>query len=138
MLILAGMLLLDLIKLNLTGGNRLEKFTAGIKRDSALGAGLLGIIFALAFCPVSAALFFGGLIPLSVREGSSFLFPALYGIGTALPVVLFALLIAFGASYVSRTFDRIRQLESVVRRFTGILFIAVGIYFCLVYIFGIL
>jgi hypothetical protein len=104
----------------------------------AWGAGLLGLIFALSFCPISAALFFGGLIPLSVREGSSFLLPALYGIGTALPVVLFAVLIAFGAGYVSRAFDRVRQLESVARRLTGALFIVVGIYFCLTYIFGIL
>lgn len=137
-LILAGILLLDLIKLNISGGNPFEKAMTGIKRDSAWGAGLLGIIFALSFCPISAALFFGGLVPLSVKEGSSFLFPALYGVGTALPVVLFAILIAFGAGYVSRAFDRIRQLEAVARRLTGILFIAVGIYFSLVYIFGIL
>ena len=137
-LILAGIFLLDLVKLNLGGGNQFEKVLSGIKHDSALGAGLLGIIFALTFCPISAALFFGGLIPLSLKEGSSFVFPMLYGIGTALPVVLFALLIAFGAGYVSRAFDRIRQLESLTRRITGILFIAVGIYFCLVYVFGIL
>lgn len=137
-LILAGILLLDLIKLNLGGGNPFEKALSGIKHDSALGAGLLGIIFALTFCPISAALFFGGLIPLSLKEGSSFVFPMLYGIGTALPVVLFALMIAFGAGYVSRAFDRIRQLESLTRRVTGILFIVVGIYFCLVYVFGIL
>jgi cytochrome c biogenesis protein CcdA len=136
-LILAGMLLLDLIKLNFAGGNPLEKAAAGIKRDSARGAGLLGVIFALSFCPISAALFFGGLIPLSLKEGSSFMFPMLYGIGTALPVVLFALLVAFGASYVSRVFDRIRQLEAAARRFTGILFVAVGIFYCLRYIFGV-
>ncbi len=137
-LILAGIFLLDLVKLNLGGGNPFEKVLSGIKHDSALGAGLLGIIFALTFCPISAALFFGGLIPLSLKEGSSFVFPMLYGIGTALPVVLFALLIAFGAGYVSRAFDRIRQLESLTRRITGVLFIVVGIYFCLVYVFGIL
>ena len=137
-LILAGIFLLDLVKLNFTGGNPFEKFQSGIKHDSAWGAGLLGIIFALTFCPISAALFFGGLIPLSIKEGSSFVFPMLYGIGTALPVVLFALLIAFGAGYVSRAFDRIQQLESLTRRITGVLFIAVGIYFCLVYVFGIL
>jgi cytochrome c-type biogenesis protein len=137
-LILAGVFLLDLIKLDFSGGDLLEKVTSGIKRDSALGAGLLGVVFALAFCPISAALFFGGLIPLSVKEGSSFAFPMLYGIGTALPVVLFALLVAFGASYVSRTFDRIKQLEAAARCFTGILFVAAGIFYCLRYIFGIL
>lgn len=136
-LILAGILLLDLIKLNFPGGNPFEKVMAGIKRDSAWGAGLLGVIFALSFCPVSAALFFGGLIPLSLKEGSSFAFPLLYGIGTALPVVLFALLVAFGANYVSRTFDRIRQLDAAARCFTGILFVGVGIFYCLRYIFGI-
>ncbi len=137
-LILAGILLLDLVKLNFAAGNPFEKAVTGIKHDSAWGAGLLGIVFALTFCPISAALFFGGLIPLSLREGSSFVFPAIYGIGTALPVVLFALLVAFGAGYVSRAFDRIRQLESLTRRITGVLFVAVGIYFCLVYVFGVL
>ena len=137
LLILAGILLLDLIKVSLPGGKLSEKILTRIKPDSVWGAGLLGALFALSFCPVSAALFFGGLIPLSIKEGSNLLYPALYGIGTALPVALFALLVAFGAGSVGKAFKSIRQFESVARQLTGILFVAVGIYYCLRYIFGI-
>lgn len=136
-LILAGILLLDLVKINLPGGKLSEQALSRIKPDSIWGAGFLGALFALSFCPVSAALFFGGLVPLSIKEGSSLLYPALYGVGTALPVALFALLVAFGAGSVVKAFKSIRQFESVARQLTGILFVAVGIYYCLRYIFGI-
>jgi cytochrome c biogenesis protein CcdA len=101
------------------------------------GAGLLGVIFALSFCPISAALFFGSLIPLSVKSGSGLMLPALYGLGTGLPVLLFAVLIAFGAQWVGRAFNKLTQLELWIRRVTGGIFILVGIYYCLMYIFNI-
>jgi cytochrome c biogenesis protein CcdA len=63
--------------------------------------------------------------------------PALYGIGTGLPVFLFALLIAFGAQSVGKTFNKLTQLEWWTRRITGIIFILIGIYFCLAHIFAI-
>ncbi|MCD1293952.1 cytochrome C biogenesis protein [Methanocella sp. CWC-04] len=136
-LIITGMMLLEMIKFEFRGTGISQKALQKVKSDNVWSSGLLGIIFAMAFCPVSAALFFGGLIPLSVRDGSNTLYPALYGIGTALPVVFFALLIAFSARSVSKAFNKITKIETKARRITGILFIAVGLYYSLRYIFGI-
>ena len=134
-LVIVGVLLLELIKVNLPGIGS-EKLQNKAKELGIWGAGLLGIIFALSFCPVSAALFFGSLIPLSMQHKSIFIFPSLYGIGTALPVILFAFLIALSIGSVGKFYNKITQFESWTRRITGIIFIIVGIYFIATYIFG--
>ncbi len=135
LLIVVGMFLLELISINLSSGIRPEKLQAGVEKGGILASVLLGVVFALAFCPVSAALFFGSLIPLAIKHGSRFVFPAIYGIGTALPVVVFAVLIATGARSVSSAFNRTTQFELWARRITGAIFVLVGIYLSLKYIF---
>ena len=99
------------------------------------GSFLLGIVFALSFCPVSAALFFGSLVPLAVRNESAVLLPTFYGVGTALPVVVFAFVVALGAHSLGRLFDQVTRVARWARRVTGIVFIGVGIYLSMVYIF---
>lgn len=136
-LIFVGMILLELIHINVSSSGLTEKMQKRVEAGGIWGAGLLGFLFALSFCPISAALFFGSLIPLSVKCSSSLMLPALYGIGTGLPVFLFALLIAFGAQSVGKTFSKLTQLEWWTRRITGIIFILIGIYFCLAHIFAI-
>ena len=96
---------------------------------------LLGILFALSFCPVSAGLFFGVLIPLSVSHGSIVTLPLVYGIGTAAPVAVFALLIAFASQKLGSAFDRLTHVERWVRRITGGIFIIAGLYYSLVYVY---
>jgi threonine/homoserine/homoserine lactone efflux protein len=96
---------------------------------------LLGVVFALSFCPLSAALFFGSLIPLAIRNGSRVLLPSLYGVGTALPVFAFALVIALGARSLATVFRRLTQVERVARWATGAVFVGVGIYLSVVHIF---
>jgi len=103
---------------------------------SVLGAGLLGVIFALSFCPVSAGLFFGALIPLAINTHSRVLLPSVYGIGTGLPVVFFALLIAAGAHWVGRAFDVLASIEHAARRVTGAIFVLCGIYLTATHVFG--
>ena len=102
------------------------------------GAGPLGLLFALSFCPLSAVLFFGSLVPLAIRHESALLLPALYGAGTGLPVVVFAVLIALGAKRVGEAYNKIVPFERCARRVTGGVFILVGIYYSLAYIFGVL
>ena len=136
-LIFVGMILLELIRINISGPGLSEKMQKRVESYGILGAGLLGIIFALSFCPISAALFFGSLLPLSVKYESGFALPALYGLGTGLPVFLFAVLMAFGAQSVAKAFNKLTQLEWWVRRITGGIFIVIGIYFCLAHIFNI-
>jgi cytochrome c-type biogenesis protein len=137
-LILAGMGVAGLLGFpsarTATGGERVRGLA---ERGGFLGAGLLGMLFALAFCPVSAALFFGALIPICVQQNSRLLAPALYGVGTAVPVLGFAFALALGARRVSALFDRVSQVERWARWLTGGLFIAVGVYLSLKYIFGV-
>ncbi len=138
LLIVVGMFLLELIRLNISGPVASSRFLEKAGKGGILGAGLLGITFALSFCPISAALFFGSLIPLAVQHQSRVVFPSLYGIGTALPVVIFAILTAFGARFVGKAFDSLRKIERWARSITGVVFILVGIYYTLAYIFKVL
>lgn len=135
-LILVGIILLGFIPLSLPGIGMTERMQRRVIGHGIWGAGLLGIIFALSFCPISAALFFGSLIPLSVKHSSSILLPSIYGIGTGLPVILFAFLVAFGAGLVGKAFNRLTEFERWARRVTAVIFIVVGIYHSLIYLFG--
>jgi len=98
----------------------------------------LGALFGLSFCPVSAALYFGTLIPIAIKSDSRVLLPLVYGAGTALPVLVFAVLIAGGAHAVGKAFERISRIERWARRITGVVFILVGIYLTLVYVYRVL
>ncbi len=96
------------------------------------------MVFALSFCPTSAALFFGSLIPLSLGANSTITLPVVYGIGTAVPVSVFAVLIAVSAQSVGKAFNVLSKLEWWARMITGGLFVAAGIYFALKYIFEVI
>jgi len=137
-LIFVGLILLELIRINLPGFNFSEKIAKSDKLTGIWGAMVLGIVFALSFCPVSAALFFGSLIPLSIKSGSTTVLPAMYGLGTGLPVILFAALISFGARSVGKIFNKMTQIELWVRRVTGCIFIIVGCYYSLQYLLHVL
>jgi len=135
-LIVVGILLLGIFNIRFPGGGVSDKLTGRVEKWGIWGAGALGLLFALSFCPVSAALFFGSLIPLAVDHQSSIVIPTIYGIGTALPVAAFAILIALGARFVGSAFNKISVFESWARRITAIAFILVGIYYSLIYLFG--
>ena len=136
LLIVVGMVLLELISFARKGGGVSEKMQKRVDRLGMWGALLLGIVFAISFCPVSAALFFGSLLALAVTNESGIILPAVYGIGTALPVLVFAVLIAFGANRIGKAYNRMAAFEYWARRITGLVFIAAGIYYSLTYIFG--
>ncbi len=137
LLILVGMLLLDLISFGGGGSGVGERLQKRVEAMGVWGAGLLGLVFALSFCPTSAALFFGSLLPLAVQQQSNLLIPMVYGLATGLPVLLFAVLIARGAYRVANAYNRIRAFEKWARLATGVIFIVVGIYFCVTVIFGV-
>lgn len=136
LLVLVGMILLGLLSLPSFGGGAFETLTRRAEEMGLFGALLLGVMFSLAFCPVSAALFFGSLLPLAVNAGSGLLLPAVYGVATGLPVLAFALLIAFGVKSLSGVFGRVTRIELWARRITGGIFIGVGLYKTLQDIFG--
>lgn len=133
-LIVTGLILLDIIKINLPGLSLSQKHHNKLVESGAPGALLLGAVFALAFCPVSAALFFGSLIPLALQSKFGVTLPFIYGIGTGLPVLVFAIAIAMGVSSLSRWFNKLTKLEYYMRKTTGIIFILVGLYYIKIYL----
>ena len=134
LLIITGLFLLEIITLKLPGIALSQKHHNKLVESGAPGAFLLGFIFALAFCPVSAALFFGSLIPLALNSKAGMLLPFIYGVGTGLPVLLFAVAIALGVTSMSHWFHKITKLEYHTRRITGVIFILVGLYYSGIYI----
>ncbi|MFA5367222.1 MAG: aromatic aminobenezylarsenical efflux permease ArsG family transporter [Dehalococcoidia bacterium] len=130
LLIIVGILMLGIIKIPARhGGGRLAKIGERVARRRWLGPFLLGVVFALAFCPYTALLFFAVLIPLSIESTGGLTFPAVFAIGTGLPVLIFAVLLAFGVSKVSMWLKKVTAAEKWVRRIAAVVFIGVGIYY---------
>jgi cytochrome c biogenesis protein CcdA len=139
LLILLGMILLNLIgnglgSIQLAGADIQQKAS----KKGALYAFPLGVLFALSFCPVSAGLFFGALIPLTLNSNSAVVLPLIYGVGTAIPVVVFAFLIAYSSEMLGKAFNSLNKIEVFVRLATGTIFIFAGIYYCLAHIYGVI
>ena len=134
LLIVTGLFLLEIITIKLPGVVLSQKYHNKLVDSGAPGAFALGFVFALAFCPVSAALFFGSLIPLALNSKAGILLPFIYGAGTGLPVLIFALAIALGVTSLSHWFNKITKIEFYTRRITGIIFIVVGFYYAGIYI----
>ena len=135
LLVLVGMYLLDLLKPGVSttaGSEELRKMAA---EGGVLGAMLLGALFALSFCPVSAALFFGSLVPLALRHGSTVILPAVYGLGTALPVVLLAFVATGGTKALGAAMKRVGTFEGWARRVTGAVFVVVGVWLSIRFVF---
>jgi len=99
------------------------------KRWRYIDAVLLGVIFALAFCPYSGVLYFGMLIPMTVSSASGLYLPVIFAVATAIPVILFAWFLAYTVSGVGKVYSKIKTFEIWFRRIIAILFIAVGIYY---------
>jgi cytochrome c biogenesis protein CcdA len=133
-LIITGLMLLDIIKLKIPRLTVSKNLQGKLAESGMGGAFVLGLIFALVFCPVSAAIFFGSLIPLVVKSSSGASLALIYGIGTGLPVLVFAVAIALGVTSLSRWLNRITRIEYYTRKITGIVFILVGLYYTGIYI----
>ncbi|MCB9017294.1 MAG: aromatic aminobenezylarsenical efflux permease ArsG family transporter [Paludibacteraceae bacterium] len=133
-LMLVGLFLLFGERLNLPkfgfGGNG-EKY----KKYGGFGALLLGILFALAFCPASAVLYFGMLIPLSVTADGGIFLPVVFAIATSLPVIAAAWFLAYSASAIGGFYGKMQTIQKWMNRIVGILFLAIGGYYCLIFLF---
>ena len=137
LLIVMGMLLVGLLRVGSGKGRSLDSLQQRVESMGLWGAGVLGIVFALSFCPTSAFLFFGTLIPLALQQQSAFTLPLLYGVFTGLPVLILAFLLSVGGQALSRAHARITALEPIARRITGVIFILVGVYYTLSHVFAI-
>jgi len=136
LLIVVGIILLNVLPISFSTSFFSKSIQEKAGKWGMWGSGLLGIVFALTFCPLSAALFFGSLIPLAIDAKSSVIMPLVYGLGTALPVVAFAIVIAFGLKSIGKVFDKLTQMEKWARRLTALVFIGAGLYLLLKNLMG--
>jgi len=135
LLVLIAMVLLGLLDYGVSGRGVTEQLRQRVDRWGLVGAGLLGLLFAVSFCPVSAALFFGSLLPLAVERQSTVVLPTVFGVGTALPVLLFAILLAAGAKSVGAVFQQLTRFEWWARQATGVTLLLIGLYLTLHHVF---
>lgn len=127
-MIIVGLMLLNIFKVSIKN-SRLTQWAQKHTSSASLStATLLGVIFALSFCPISAALFFGSLIPIAVESNSYFVIPTAYGIGTALPVLASSFCLAYGMGSIGRFFNKMQRFDLWARRITGTLFLIIGSY----------
>ena len=130
LLIIIGLIMLNVIKLNFLGKlNFQEKLSEKFKDKGLFGSFLIGVVFALAFCPYSGALFFGMLIPMTIASADGLYLPIIFAFGTGLPVILFTYLLAFTAGKVGVFYNRITKIEKVMRTVAGVVFIITGLYY---------
>lgn len=129
-LILIGLIMFGVIKINLKHNNQaVGKVKLWLAGKGYLGAVALGMLFALAFCPYSGVLFFGILIPLTLKSSGGLLLPSLFALGTGLPVIVFSFLIVFSMQKVSRAFKIVQKIEKIMRYSMASIFILTGIYY---------
>lgn len=114
---------LNLPKFGFSGTGKAEKLKGN------LGSLLLGVLFALAFCPTSGLFYFGMLIPMSAAEPGGYLLPIVYAVATGLPVILVAWILAYSVAGIGKFYNRIQVFQKWFNRVVAVLFIAVGIYY---------
>lgn len=134
LLIIIGFFMLDVFKLKIPSFSKLSDKISSKNNGTYWGSFALGTLFAMAFCPYSAVLYFMMLIPITIASPSGLYLPVIYAIATGLPVILFAWLIAFAVGNVGKFYNKIKNVELWFRRIVSVVFIGVGIYF-LIYLF---
>jgi len=129
LLIVVGLLMLNIDRLSFgLGSGKLASIGGKVADWGMIGGFLMGAIFALAFCPYSAVLFFGVLIPLALKSTGGVALPAVFAIGTGLPVLVFGTLLSAGVARVSTWLNAVNRAEKIIRIIVSIVFIGVGIY----------
>ena len=137
LLILVGAVMLGLLRVPWSFGRSAGGLEQRLARGGIAGAAGLGMVFALSFCPVSAGLFFGALLPLATAARSPVVLPLVYGLGTGLPVLAFALLLALGARGVGRLFRALSGFDRIAGRVTGAVFVLAGLYLSMTHLLGV-
>ena len=135
LLIVVGVIMLNINRLSFgLGGGKLSSIGRKVADWGMVGGFLLGALFALAFCPYSAVLFFGVLIPLALKSAGGVALPAVFAIGTGLPVLVLGTLLSAGVTRVSIWLNAVTRTAKVIRTMVSIIFIGVGIYYVVLWI----
>lgn len=129
LLIIIGIFMLGIIKINFPGMGKLTSRMENKSSWNYIDAILLGIVFALAFCPYSGVLYFGMLVPMTVSSASGLYLPIIFAIATGIPVIIFAWVLAYTVSGIGNVYKKVKTFEIWFRRVIAILFILVGIYY---------
>ena len=135
LLIIIGLFMLDLIKIKFPGMSGLTKRFQENGTNSYWEVLLLGIVFALAFCPYSGVLYFGMLIPMTISSASGLYLPIIFAIATGIPVIIFAWLLAYTVSGVGKLYNSLKIFEIWFRRVISVIFIGIGIYYVIIIYF---
>jgi len=132
-LVVIGILMFDFVKFNIPF---LSKLTTSVSQKNLkrnyLNAFLLGVVFALAFCPYGAVLYFGGLIPLTLASSAGLLLPPVFAFATGLPVIIIAWLLAYSVSNIGNFYNKMKSFEKWFKRIVAVVFIIVGIYYIII------
>ncbi|MDD5696581.1 MAG: aromatic aminobenezylarsenical efflux permease ArsG family transporter [Candidatus Pacebacteria bacterium] len=129
-LILVSLFMFGLFKINFKiGGEKLEKVKLWLSDKGYLGSLLLGMLFALTFCPYSGVIFFGILVPLIIKSSSGLVMPLLFALGTGLPVIMFSFFVFFGAKKINNIFKSTQKFELIMRYFMATVFLVTGLYY---------
>ena len=129
LLIIIGLFMLDVIKIKFPGMGGLTSRMQKKTRWGYFDAVLLGLVFALAFCPYSGVLYFGMLVPMTVASASGLYLPIVFAIATGIPVIIFSWVLAYTVSGIGGVYNKVKAFEIWFRRIIAVLFIAVGIYY---------
>lgn len=129
-LVIIGIVMLFIEKITFgRSGNTISKMGSKVAEMGMVGGLPLGALFALAFCPYSAVLFFAVLLPLALKTPGGVTLPAFFAIGTGLPVLLFGMLLSFGVASISKWVEVIGRSEKIIRIVIAVIFIGIGIYY---------
>ena len=119
-----------IIKINFgKGGEKVERIKLWLSQKGFIGSFLLGMLFALAFCPYSGVLFFGALIPLVLKSAEGLILPPIFALGTGLPVIIFSFIIAFAVQKIGQVFQIMQKIEKIMRYCVATIFVGIGIYY---------
>jgi sulfite exporter TauE/SafE len=129
LLIIIGLFMLDVIHIKFPGMSRLTSKMESKTKWGYFDAILLGMIFALAFCPYSGVLYFGMLVPLTIASASGLYLPIVFAIATGIPVIIFAWILAFSIGSIGGVYNKIKTIEIWFRRVVAVLFIGVGFFY---------
>jgi cytochrome c biogenesis protein CcdA len=130
LLVFVGLVMLNFIRLpSFKGSSKLDKLKEKLTEKGYLGSFLLGIIFALTFCPISGVLFFGMLIPLSLKISDGLIIPSVFAFATGLPVIILSSILAYSISKIGKIIHNLQILEKYIRYVVAVVFILIGLYY---------
>lgn len=136
LLIIIGLFMLGVINLKIPGLGSLTEKMENNSKGGFWGVLLLGIVFALAFCPYSGVLYFGMLIPMTISSATGLYLPVVFAFATGVPVIIFAWFIAFSVGSIGQMYNKIKTFEKWFRRVIAVVFIVVGIYYIIITFFA--